>query len=479
MDEATTITAPQSRSEVAPSARARGAVPVRWDRWFLVVAALFGTFLALATPPLQEHDAAAHLVRVDRMSRGTAVQPLDARGQASAEIDGCLRGFIDHHSARGGSGRSLDLRGNWTAVPCTQPSIETITASALTSPVPYLANTVGYAVVRAAGGGVHLRVLAARLTGLAAYVVAVWAAIRVAPKGRAVLFAVGVLPSSLALAAGVHADATGIALAGLAVALALRARVDAGQGVLAALSATLVALALSKNLYSPYVLLVLLIPAAAFAGAWSRRRYVGATAATAGVLVAAWASYVARIHYVGPHFGIDSEAARAHVAEHPFSFLRSIWNGLWHPFFREVTVPGIVEVLGGLRGPRVGHIYGDLAPLPVVAVALAVLALAVLADPGDAQAGDRCARRRTALVAGAIAGAGVLLIYLGMALTANPPGADALVWAQGRYFIPLVPLLALAAGRRVRHRDAIALAVPAGSLLLLAWLGWRVSVVFY
>jgi uncharacterized membrane protein len=73
----------------------------------------------------------------------------------------------------------------------------------------------------------------------------------------------------------------------------------------------------------------------------------------------------------------------------------------------------------------------------------------------------------------------VLLVYLGMALTANPPGQKSLIWAQGRYFIPVVPLLAFAAGRRLRAQPQIALAVPAGSLFLLGWVAWRVFVVFY
>jgi hypothetical protein len=156
-----------------------------------------------------------------------------------------------------------------------------------------------------------------------------------------------------------------------------------------------------------------------------------------------------------------------------------VWRGLWDPFVRNVTLPGFVEVLGGLRGDRVGHVYGDLPPLAIFGVAAAVLAVAVLADPGPGRRSDARARRLIGLVTGAVVVATVLLVYLGMALTANPPGADRLIWAQGRYFIPLVPLLAFAAGRRVRIQPQLALAVPAGSLFLLGWVAWRVFVVFY
>jgi Predicted membrane protein (DUF2142) len=472
-------TAP-SDAGAPPAGPPAGRLPrVRWDAWFLVVAIVYGVFLAVATPPLQEHDAVGHLIRVDRMSRGTFVEPLDGDGLTNASIDGCVRGFIDHHSLRGGSGEPLDLRGHWADVPCTEATSTGIPTSSLTSPVPYLPNAVGYTAVKALGGGVGPRVLGARLASLAVYVGLVFAALRLAPKGRSVLFVVAVLPSSLALAASLHADALGIAAAVLAVALTLRARERPTRGVLVTLAVTVVVLALAKNLYSPHVLLVALVPAVAFADARARLRYLALTAGAWAVAFGAWSQYAARQHYALPPFGIDSREAQSFILDHPFHFLRSTWNGLWDPFVREITLPGFVEVLGGMRGPLMTHTYGDLPPLALFGVAALVLALAVFADPGPERPRDTAARRRTALVCGLVAVAGVLLVYLGMALTANPPGADTLVWAQGRYFIPLVPLLAFAAGRRLRHQPQIALAVPAGSLVLLAWVGWRISVVFY
>ncbi len=483
MDEAPTIAPPPGEPGAEPemgdaAPRERRLPGVRWDRWFLVVAVVFGVFLAVATPPLQEHDAVNHLVRVDRMSRGTFIEPLDDHGETNASIDSCVNGFIRWHFVRGLTYEHLTLRDNWRAVPCTKPGHLPIPSSALTSPVPYMSNLVGYAGAKALGKSIAARVLAARLTGLAAYIAVVWTALRLAPKGRALLFAVAVLPSSLALAAGVHADSTGIAFAILAVALTLRARERPSRGVLVALAASLVVVALSKNLYSPLVLLVLLVPASAFADRWARRRYVAVTALVTALAVAVWGSYVARTRYVIPGLHINSEKAQTFVVHHPLSFLGSVWRGLWDPFVRNTTLPGFVEVLGGNRLIRVGHIYGDRPPLAIIAVALVVLALAVFADPGPTPRSDPRARRLIALVTGVIAVATVLLIYLGMALTANPPGAHTLVWAQGRYFIPLVPLLAFAAGRRLRLRHEIALAVPAGSLFLLVWVAWRVFVVF-
>jgi hypothetical protein len=453
--------------------------PRRWDRWFLAVAVPFGLFLAVATPPMQELDSITHLPRVDRIAAGHLVERVDGEGRVEPRIDGCVHGFMTHHMARGLADESLDVGGNWEAVPCTESTTWGIPNSAITSPVPYLAAAAGYAVAEGFGAGVNVRYLAARLVGLAVYVGAVWAAIRVAPRGRSVLFAVAVLPSSLALAAGVAADATAIWTAILAVALVLRTRDEPSPRLLGALAVTLVVLALAKNLYGPFVLLLLLVPAAAFPGRSARLRYLGAAGAAVVAVTALWAAYASTIHYRIELLGIDSEAAARFVADHPLRFLRSAWNGLWHPFVRDVTLPGMVEVLGGLRQPRVEHIYGDLAPLWLVGLAAVVLALAILADPGPLRAPDRRGRAQVAAVTAAIAVSCTLLVFLGLALTANPPGAGILVWTQGRYFLPLLPLLALAAGRRPPRPEVVGWAVPVGSVFLLGWVAGRVLVVFY
>jgi hypothetical protein len=107
-----------------------------------------------------------------------------------------------------------------------------------------------------------------------------------------------------------------------------------------------------------------------------------------------------------------------------------------------------------------------------------VLVVAVHADPGPA--GVRRSRDRLLVLAVTLTCAVgcVLLIFFGLALTANAAGASTITSVQGRYLLPVIPLAAFAAGRRVQTA-AVPWVVPAGTLFFLLWVTARFFVVFY
>ena len=109
------------RSEIDAETWLSRLPTVRWDRLFVALALLFGLFFAIATPPLQEHDAANHVVRIDEITKGRLAQPIDSDGNVAPTIDACTRAFLVHHTERGAAGQPLDFGGNWAAVPCTAP----------------------------------------------------------------------------------------------------------------------------------------------------------------------------------------------------------------------------------------------------------------------------------------------------------------------------------------------------------------------
>lgn len=419
---------------------------------------------------------------MDQLVHGVIAEPIDSKGHVVPMVDGCLTGFIDHHAARANSPQALHPTGNWEAVRCSTPRHWRIDNTALTSPIPYVAGAAGYGAVTIVGGGVNLRYLAARLTGLAAYLLAAWAAIRFAPRGRGVLFAVAVLPSSLSLAASLHADSTGIWAALLAVSMVLRltdGHTRPRRRELVMLASLVTILALSKNLYSPFILLLVLVPAETFASKRARWTYVGGVGGLAALLGGIWATYVSKIHYQIQVFGIDSQAAMQHIVHHPVSFIQASWSGLFHPMMWHDTIPGFVQTLGAGRHSKVPPVFGDVAPLPIAIFAIALIVTAMLADPGTNTSPARRAQRTTTLVAWIIACSCIALIFFGIAATANPPGAHTILWVQGRYFLPLIPLAAFSHIRRPRLKPVATWITLIGSLALLCWMTMRLIVIFY
>jgi hypothetical protein len=83
-------------------------------------------------------------------------------------------------------------------------------------------------------------------------------------------------------------------------------------------------------------------------------------------------------------------------------------------------------------------------------------------------------RIRAGLVALGVAIAGVLLIEYGLAIAANPPGARRIIWVQGRYFLPLVPLTLFGVsgvGRPLAKRWSV-LVVVISVVVTSAWIWW-------
>jgi len=214
-----------------------------------------------------------------------------------------------------------------------------------------------------------------------------------------------------------------------------------------------VVLALAKNVYGPFVLLLFLVPTSRFRSRRAHVTYVAGVfgAALAGALV--WASQVARIHYTLPGTAIDS-VDQAEWARGPPS--ASWWP--WPGGSRPRSSAGRCSlrswrVKGGLRPSKTHSVVGDLAPWPLIVVALALLVLGLFAaDPPLRSVTGRGRGRRwsrsaatTAAVVVAIASACTVLIGFGLALTSAPVAPERIEWLQGRYFLPLFALVARAA----------------------------------
>lgn len=462
----------------------KGSIP--WTKIFLVVACLFGTFYVFAIPVLSGTDEPAHIARVALIGSGHVLPSTHGPLPSDYRIDGCLSTYVNNYRLLLLTDKRRDWSDQFKNLPCSQATQDlalTSRTADVYSPVPYAPALIGFRFGRAIGGASG-SLLGARLAQLVAYIALVAYALRKIPWGRPLIFTIGLLPVSLQGAAGISADPMTLALAILSVALTLNA-IDPQRGgpvsrnFLLLFGSVIVALALCKSAYVPFALLAVAIPTAAY-GAFRRRLLsIGATMGAAGMLAGAWnLGVVAHISIMGVN-GSDSVVAARWIREHPRGFLGGIKHG-W------LNVTERTSVVSGLFAPF--HRWSENFPLPN-SLGLLWLGAARLASPipdlltrtrsrqpSQSNGVDKQTRYLGIAVATVIALATFILIEYGLAIAANPPGTEHIIWVQGRYFLPLLPLTLFGVsgnGRSLAH--TYQWIFPILSVAVLLWWTWWMS----
>lgn len=363
-------------------------------------------------------------------------------------------------------------------------------ADVRTTPVMYLPQAAGMALVRAFGGSALSLVFAARFLNLLAFLLLTSAAICRMPFGREILCGVGLLPMTLHLAASMSYDAGILGCSFLLCAEIFRFAYGRAAGAfvrgrdLLLLCVLTAALSPCKMVYSCLVLLFLLIPAERFpAGRRGAAQilvkivcFCFLLAVSAGSIAAVNASiirgYAAASQADASAVGTVSETTGQAITEGAVvtgegEVLRSgftVSELVHRPFFIFRMVCSTFslqsgEMIGDMMGMRLGNL-DPLLGIPFFLALLFLLGLMLLSlktetggsDPQTSEAGEGA---HTGASPGASPGAEERLwiaavAVLVMLLTA---GAMLVSWTsrdsmiieglQGRYFLPVLPLFLL------------------------------------
>jgi uncharacterized membrane protein len=432
-------------------------------RAYIVLAAVFGSFFVLVTPPLQVPDEEAHLVRAWAVSHG---QPLAERGafrgfagvqvpRSLAELDARLgrpRVSFDPSSkvdlARLRDAFQTKLRPE-DQVPYVFPTAY--------SPLCYLAPGAALRIGEALDLSPVALVYLGRGANLLVSVLLVALAIGSAPTHRFTLMMLGLLPTVLAQAAGLTADSPTNALAFLFCGLLLRecaeeSRLGGRRAVMLGVLAVLVGSA--KQVYWPLCLALAAIPGRRFGSPLRRMAFVAAVTASTLLVVGLWWAALLRVAPLFTNPGVDPFGQVRYIVLNPLAFLRVLWA-------TTLGLGGEYQTFVGV----LGHL-DTVLPQPVYLLAwTALLGVAVL--DGGARSPVRGATR--AILAGS-AGLVHLSILETLYLTVMPVGAPVVLGVLGRYFIPPAPFLfvALHRGKGVGLPRQAAWAALAAAAIVLA-----------
>lgn len=430
--------------------QARSRIPglpaVTPERLFVALALLSGLGFALASPPLDPADERRHLQRAFVISEGdwSAVGPAAGHRHRVPRSLGSLHppyGFVHRDGSidreRRNDGRIVCRHGIDDLLASLGTPLEPDVRQRLRKPPAYgplaylpqaAALWLGRKLDLSAGALLYL----ARFANLGCWIALGWAALRLAPLRRWTLLAVSLTPMSVFQASSATADAVTNGVALLLLALVLRLAFGerpVRKLEMLALIAVVSSLGAVKQGYWALGALLLLIPAARFPG---RRRQLALVALAAGagmfVCTIGWALSLRSAQLSGSTLSWHDWQ---HLASGFPTWLDALANH-GHRLFL-----GYVGILGHLDVALPRWLY--------VACPAALVGVALL-DGRDPPA--LTAARRLALVVIFAAGSLSVLALL-FAISPDPRTARPGM-VQGRYFIPLAPLILVALPAAVR-----------------------------
>jgi len=430
------------------SARARGRRAAAlchgvaaWSpvRWLLILGIPFGILFACVTPPLQAPDEIRHLGRAFLISEGRLGaemregHPRVLVPRSIPSMPARLGEGLGMHPERRQNPRWLEREFD---LPARLNLRVWVSMPTLYSPLVYLPQALAIRMARGLDTPVVTYVYVGRLANLAAYLTLLALALHLVPAHRFALLAVALLPTPLFLAGSLSGDAvtTGLAFATVG-AIWREARAESGPmriGSVAGLGALAAALSLAKPGYALAVALVLAIPGARFSSRARRAAAVSSWLACGLVPGALWALYIVSL-------GTEPTVTAGGGGDQPRWVAQLQWIAVDPIAFLGVIVASVRELgwlwmtsLIGLLGHGDTWLPGWLHRL----AAATVLAVALL-DGGE-KSPVRGFARAWALGLGA---GGVLVTlcigYLGWNQVGNP----LVLGVQGRYFLPLAPIL--------------------------------------
>ena len=427
---------------------------------FLLVAICLATlFFTLATPPFQAPDENQHYMKALLLSEGGVLTT-----QHGEAIGAALpRAAIDLHAVDfptdvPASVRRFDatkLGNSWNA-DASRPGTVFAEFSNVASYAPtlYAPGAAGLLIGDALGLPRLGRFYAGRIVNALVALALLIAALRLLPFGRMAMLGTALLPTFAYQIGSMSPDAVinGMGFLGLALALRVGFMGRGSAGLL--LGAPL--LALAKGVYLPLMAAGL---------RWPQYRRDMRMWLILGAMALGAAAFIGWMKYSGGSqalYHIMSRKTGESVLTAPLADQLAVILNDPVAYVRILT-SSVIERAPVYALQIVGRFGWNAILLPLIAYPLAAVMLAAAIFSGAEARFGGVQRLWWLAVAGGVA----VLIETAMYLTGTPPGADFIQGTQGRYFLPILPLVLLALSPDRAVRGARTLFAASACLLLL------------
>lgn len=327
------------------------------------------------------------------------------------------------------------------------------------APFAYIPQSLAIAIARLFTPPVFVIFYVARLANLLIASSLIFLAMEISRSGRWLFAFVALLPMTSYLLSSTGPDGIIIGSAFLFLALILRIRENAiaiSRTDVLALGLLAFLIGSERIHYVPLVGALVLLPPAAFTVRWKR--------STVFTLIGAVTMIGVSIFVLLARSDLTAAAPEAHIS--PFLQLRTMLTAPRHAF---ASLGWLVSIGGTVQLREFTGVLGWLdTPLPLWANGLSGVLLTGIAPFAAAGTLRLRSSERLTLAASWLSSAAV--IFVAAYVLWNPVGANYVLGIQGRYFLPLVPLLMMS----VTWRNGVAWkqhAIQAGLVLAMIPLG--------
>lgn len=437
--------------------------------FFAYMSVFFGLLFVFIIPPFHNPDEPAHFFRVYQLSNLKVYTDIASEGPYISVPSSVIQSVKDNLEVNGTPvyfhpenkypfsqiTKTLQYRLD------EKKQENTFFAGAVTyAPTSYLAQVVAVLIGRAFDASPVLMLYMARLAGLALFIIAVYWAIQLMPSKKWIMVLFGLLPMTLVQATAISADSILLASIMLFIATILYLQKDrASLPIAVTLVVTTIVLALSKQIFVLAILPLLAVPQNAFKSRKVHHFFVGGTLLVSGLLAFLWRTTnpVFKNNIASAANGADPVAQLHYVAQAPLSTVTTFLN----TFFglkSDLIYKSFTGVFGWLD---------TQIPLWLSALILGLIVYVFLVAYEKHKKGNHTLYNSTIFISVFMLTAVTCAIFY---LFWTPPGGNYIQGLQGRYFIPIIILLAFYQGRRLLTTDekTFSTVIKFGSVVILS-----------
>jgi len=412
-------------------------VLIKPELLFVALSLTFGLIMVFVMPPFTAPDETSHFARAYQVSQGVLV---------GTTINGETGGYLPFNNDLNNCTSILtmskcpDLN---QKVDLNETAFVRVSASAY-SPIVYIPQMVGIDIGKVAYPSIYVLSTLGRIFNLLAYTLMFYVAIRIARFGEWVYVVVGLFPVAIQQAASLSGDVMTIGLCVIWIAIIGNLflssdKIDKRQSIVLILLA--IGLALTKQTDIILAASVLLLPKRVFNNTKQKVLFIIAVLFTALLAVGLWSLVLHNIHFTYSYYLGDTVSQAGQLKamlHHPSTFIVALFHEYVFEGFHSngVSPDFLITSLHSVFSS-----FSYKLPLLFCILGYVGLLVALLHNDRYETAVNKFKMNRLAIAQTIAFLLSLLAIAGALYLNWSPVGSRFIYGVQGRYFLPVIPLL--------------------------------------